>query len=408
MTLAESLLRQLADPSLSHDEQTMLRCQVAGDLEYRGQYDVARDVLGGLWRGVGREPALEGLQELTRAEVLLRVGALSGWLGSIDRLAGAQDAAKDLISESLIIFQRLGEPIRAAVAQSELGYCYWREGAADDARVLYTEALRVLPETEPELRAKVLLRLAEAEYHKGRLEDTLHLLTESADLFAANENPAIRGRFYSQRACVLMLLGQAARSQEYIDQAIMDYTAASVYFEEAGHTSYRARTENNLGFLLYQVARYDEAHVHLRCARQLFTDLKDYGSAAQVDETRARTLLAEGKVEEAAKVIAGTVRVLNEGGEQGVLTEALTTQGLVLARLGAYEQSLDILQRAISMGEQAGALEYAGKAALTLLEEHAGRRPHNELFEVYQRADDLFARAKTRPWSRACGPALVD
>src|SRR4051812_20885085 len=101
MTLTETLLRQLDDPTLSREERVRLQCRVAADLEHRGQYESARDALSELWRGVGVRPLLEGLSELTAAEVLLRVGALSGWFGSTRQLEGVQEAAKDLISESI-------------------------------------------------------------------------------------------------------------------------------------------------------------------------------------------------------------------------------------------------------------------------------------------------------------------
>jgi hypothetical protein len=47
---------------------------------------------------------LEGLTEHTASEILLRAGTLSGWLGSVRQIEGAQDAAKDLISESIARF----------------------------------------------------------------------------------------------------------------------------------------------------------------------------------------------------------------------------------------------------------------------------------------------------------------
>src|SRR5438067_780378 len=159
MTLVETLLRRLDDPTLSRDERAQLRCQIAADLEHRGQYEAARDALAELWRGVGQRPPLEGLSEVTAAEVLLRVGTLSGWLGSARQVEGAQDAAKDLISESIARFQALGETAKAAAAQSELGFCYRRAGAYDEARVLYHEALKGLTDSsDPEPRAKTLLR----------------------------------------------------------------------------------------------------------------------------------------------------------------------------------------------------------------------------------------------------------
>jgi hypothetical protein len=106
MNLADERLKELDNPSLTENERVLLRCHVAADLTHRGQHEAAREALGELWRGIGERPNVEGLEERTAAEVLLRAGVLSGWLGTVK---GAQDAAKDLIGESAALFEKLGE-----------------------------------------------------------------------------------------------------------------------------------------------------------------------------------------------------------------------------------------------------------------------------------------------------------
>ena len=65
MTLAETLLRQIENPTLTYDERTQLRCQVAADFEHRGQYEAALDALIGLWQGIGQRPlALLGIEHV--------------------------------------------------------------------------------------------------------------------------------------------------------------------------------------------------------------------------------------------------------------------------------------------------------------------------------------------------------
>lgn len=51
------------------------------------------------------------------------------------------------------------------------------------------------------------------------------------------------------------------------------------------------------------------------------------------------------------------------------MAEALTTQGIALARLGKTERAQLTIQRAIEVAHQAGSLNQAGIAALTLIEE---------------------------------------
>ncbi len=370
MKLTETLLRQLDDSALEYDEQVRLRCELAADFEHRGQYEAASEALAELWQGVGQRPKLERVSTLTAAEILLRAGSLSGWLGSIRQIEGAQAAAKDLISESIARFQALSENIKAAAAQGELGLCYKRTGAYDNARVVYKEALNHLTDTDEELKTKILLRLVVVELTDGRYNDALRILTKATSFFEASVNHALKGKFHNELCYVLTVLGKIEFRSDYIDRAIIECTAAAYHFEQAGHTHYYARTENNLGFLLYTVGRYVEAHENLNHARRLFAGLKDYNGVVQVDETRARVLLAEGKAREAAKVIGEVVRALSKGDEQGLLAEALTTQGRVLARLRDVVGSQNKLRRAAAVAEQAGAVEDAGRALLCLMEEH--------------------------------------
>jgi tetratricopeptide (TPR) repeat protein len=215
-------------------------------------------------------------------------------------------------------------------------------------------------------------------------------LTDETRFFEESANDFLKGKFHNDLALVLMLLGQAERRPDYTDRAIIEYTAASHHFERAGHTGYRASAENNLGFQLYTVGRYEEAHEHLNAARRLFADAQNKGRVAQVDETRARALLEQGRMHAAESAIREAVRVLSKGGEQGLLAEALITQGRVLSKLGNFIESVNTLRRAADLGEQAGAVEDAGRALLSLMEEHADRITEYELLDAYERAHNLL------------------
>lgn len=395
MTLQENARLQLENPQLSRDERARLRCRVAEELEQRGQYEAALNALADLWQGICMHPAINGLDEWTAAEVLLRAGALSGWLGSASQIEGAQEAARELINESITRFERLKEPVRADAARSELALCYWREGAFGEARVLLEDVVSRLGEESNELRARTTLRRILIEISTGRFQDALYILTDAAPVFEACSDQVLKGRFHEQLAHILNSLGTAEHRPDYIDRAIAEYTAAAYHFEQADHTSSRATVENNLGNLLLMIGHDAEALDHLNHARRLFAGLKDSRLIAQVDETRARLLLAQGQTEEAEKVIGESVRVLERVGEQSLLAASLTTRGAVLARMGRLDQSYAALERAINIARQAGALENAGRAALTLLEEHAARMTDDERRDVYARADEWLAGSQT-------------
>ena len=71
-------------------------------------------------------------------------------------------------------------------------------------------------------------------------------------------------------------------------------------------------------------------------------------------------MLAEGAVAKAEKIAKSAVRMLEKGGEQSLLAEALTTHGIALARLGNEAQARAVFERAIAIAEQAGDVESAG------------------------------------------------
>jgi DNA-binding NtrC family response regulator len=382
---------QLNDPTLSREKRVLIRCQLAKELEEAGDFEGARNAMDEVWQRVGERPNIEGLDQRTAAEVLLRVGVLSGFIGSTKQIEGAQAAAKDLISESVTIFEELQETEKAAEALTDLAYCYWREGGYDEARMTLDNVLSRLADKDGEQKAIALLRLSVVENSATRFHESLCALTQAAPIVESISNHSIKGRFHVQLATALKNIGASENREDYTDRALIEYAAASFHFEQAGHTSYRAAVENNLGGLYLTTGRLTEAHDHLNRARKLFVRLKDRVHTAQVDETRARLFLVQSRHREAEKVSRGAVRTLEQGDEQSLLAEALATHGVALARLGYLEQARLAFHRAIEIAHQAGAYTDAGHAALTMLEELSERLAPDEMRIIYERADHLLA-----------------
>src|SRR5712691_10942396 len=109
MYLATAILHELDNPDLTRTERARLRCRLAKKYEEAGDYDAASEAMAELWQGVGVRPMLEGLDDETKAQVLLRVGMVTGWIGSAQQIEGSQETAKDLISESMRMFEALGQ-----------------------------------------------------------------------------------------------------------------------------------------------------------------------------------------------------------------------------------------------------------------------------------------------------------
>lgn len=388
MNLADDKLSQLEKPGMTPDERAVLRCRVASELIHTGKYEAAREALDGLWQGIGKRPALTGLAARVAAEVLLQCGSLTGWLGSIRQVHSAQEQAQDLLTEALRAFESHGEQAKAAEVKYELGLCYFRLGAYDESRIVLDEAAGGLPDTE--LKAKILIRRASVEIWLSRHHDALRVLAEAQPFFEA-AGDASKGRWHGHTALALQRLAIAEGRADYADRAIIEFTAAAYHFERAGHDRYAARALNNLAMLLYRFGRYAEAHENIAQAAAIFARQRDAGELAQVNETRARVLVAEGRHAEARAVIAGVVEAFEKSSEHALLSDALTIQGIIWARLGSFDKSLAALRRALKVAEEAGATSNAGLAALTLIEEHGRERLTNrEVHDVFLRAERLL------------------
>lgn len=382
-----------AEASLTEGERARLRCRLARRLEGAGAYEDARELLRPFWPRFGERPAVEGLDEETAADLLLRAGVLTKWIGGDARLAHAHEAAKDLVSEGLSLFERLGLVERAAEAQAELAHCYWREGAVDEARVLLKEAL-ARPGVGGEVRALALLRLALVEDSATRYSEGYRILKEGAALFESLDNHTLRGAFHNELATVYHHLGSLEDRDNYLDRALVEYAAASFHLEQAGHVRYRAHVENNLGLFFHILGREREAHEHLDRARSLFESLGDRLYAAQVDETRARVLLAQGRAAEAERLVRVAAEVFERAGEHALLAEALTTRARALARLERFDDARADFGRAAEVADVAGNAEAAGLASLTMVEELAPLLGAEELRAAYLSADERLARTQ--------------
>lgn len=396
MTLRASLLRELENTNLSVDSRAELSCEVARDFENKGQYDDACKALHDYWPRIGEAPKLDGLEPSAAGELLLRAGVLTGRIGSQRQIPDAQETAKDLLTQSHTIFESRQNNKKIAEARTELALCYWRTDDLNEARDCLKQALSLLT-IDSELKAKAILRLSIVEHAAEHDHKAFRILTKHAPLFLRINNHMLRGSYHVNLGNRLENLAELGPRGDYIDRALIEYAAASYHFELAEHRPYLASVETNLGYLYFKIQRFDEAKEHLDRARRIHVTLKDTQTAAQVDETRARIFLQEGRITEAERVARSAVRVQEQGGNITLLTEALITYGRVLARSERYRASLETFRRAIDLSESAGLMNTAGQAALTAFREIGDRlavAEHGQLLYAGPMGQDKLLRER--------------
>lgn len=379
---------------LTPNEEALLRCQRAMELKDRGEYEAAQVVMRPIWAGIGSNPQVEHLHQTVAAEVFLCVGVLTRWVGSRNRFERSQFKARDLISRSISCFESVGDVTKVAAARAELAYCYWREGALDEARIMFTESLQKLT-TQGNTRANALLGLAVVEWSAGRFEESLKILTDNSSLFTRITNHSTRGAYHNQIAMLLRKLTPVESPATNLRKILKEYETADTQFRLARNVVFRADVKNNLGFFLYTLSRYKDAHACLSQARRLKVSVKDKTAIAQIDDTRAQVFIAEKKYKDAEATARGAVKILEKSGHQCLLADALITYGIALARMKQVDRAQFTFQRAIEVAHQVGALNKAGVAALTLLEELEELSPEASA-AAYDRASEWLAKSQSQ------------
>src|SRR6185503_14529653 len=219
-------------------------------------------------------------------------------------------------------------------------------------------------------------------------------LLEQAASIESQTTCSTRGRFNTEMANTLKALGVAERHQRYFTSALSHYEKAALLFEQIGNLRYAAAVENNRGYLLLSLSRFQEAETHLERARSLFSRLRDSVGCAQVDETLAQLYLTSEKYNAAGEAIRLAVDTLEGSGEDALLAEALTTQGLVMCRLGDRQKAKPILERARRVAERCGNHEGAGRALLILIEEMCEQLGEDQRQEIAAQASQLLANSQ--------------
>jgi tetratricopeptide (TPR) repeat protein/ActR/RegA family two-component response regulator len=411
MDLKSRLSEKTKRSGLAIAERAAAACHKAKELEAVGNYEAARDALVEFWPDVANEPTVLGLDDRQKAELLLRAGSVVRGQAGAEQVERRFEIAKNLISQSIALFEEVGDEIGIVEARGELALCYWREGSYDEARIHLQEALLCLPHDNYQLRAVLLVRAGIVEVDSERFHQALELYNQALPLVSATGDHPLKGSFHFGYAVLLRRLAAPENREDYLDRALIEYAAAGFHYEQSGNIRGMARVENNLGYLYFTIKRYKEAHVHLDRARQLFQRLRDVGAVAQVDETRARTLLAQGYVVEAERIVRAAVRVLERGGQQAVLAEALTTHAIALARLGNDLRARSLFERAVSVAETAGDLEGAGRAKLTIIEELGRKIPAPDLVAIYRSAIELLRNSQDPASAKrliSCAERLFD
>lgn len=243
-----------------------------------------------------------------------------------------------------------------------LAVSLWRGGDFAGAREVLEAALAKA--TSVDQRIGLSINLSQVERDAGRLEVALGLLLNIANEVERYFNPVIKGKYF-------ITLGAVWYDLKDIDKAFEAYTASSIWYERAKEFNLKSEVENNIALLMLEARRFEEAHAHLDLAAKKCSDEIAH---AQIDESRARVFLAEGKPRAAFEAVLASILALKDEHEQRLLLESLETLAKITEVLQReHEREQITLALLNSKGKVKGAARILGVSHQTLawkLEHH--------------------------------------
>lgn len=382
--------KRLQESELAAASDVNELCDTAKQLEDSGEYAEAARALGGFWRGIGIRPDVDHLPSGKKAAILSRVGALTGWLGSMQQVPNSQEKAKDLISEAASSFEAISDHQNWAETRSDLAVCYWREGAFDEARAILHNVMGSGFKFSAELQGKLLLRAVNVEISTRNYDYAISYINQATPLIENKGSDVLRGKLYFHRALIMQLKAEDEGRSDLLHSAVKDYRRAAEFYQQAGHLQFFASVETNLGFLLLSLRQFNEAHLHFDTALEILAHQKDKRLAASVYDSKAQTFIAQGNLPDAELAALTSVKMLKEGGENATLAESLTTLAIVLNRGGNIDYAIQTFQEAKETALMVGDKESAGNAVLTYIEELQPHLTPVVFRSLYLEADELL------------------
>lgn len=385
---------QLDTTFVSANESALIKCQTALELKELGDCKAALNAMRPFWPGLFDEPNVSELHPSVAAEVRLCSGILACWTGSQEQITQATVFAAQLINQSIEYFKSAADVKRAAAARIELALCRLSQGNLDEARDLITTALPKLS-AGGTTWAKAIISLTMVESAQGRLQEAVTILADNATFFSRVVSHTYKGSYRLRFGSLLEMVADIEKRNEYLDLAREHYEEADYQFKLANDNRSRVDAKIGLGNVFLRTSKIEEAHQCLDEARRLALLDRNRVKLAQVDEARARVLVAEARLGEAEPIIQSAISVLEKNGQRSLLADALVTHGVIAARLKQTDHAQCIFQRAIELAHQTGAQRRAAIAALTLIEELDGA-PLDTLCAAFDQANQWLSTSQNQ------------
>jgi tetratricopeptide (TPR) repeat protein len=313
-------------------------------LERCGRYEEALAELRHIWEDVNVFPDVNEFSPDAAAEILLRCGALIGFLGHSKLIPNSQEISKNLLTEARCRFFDFGNVEKIAECVNYLALAYWRTGELIEAETFITEALQHKLPNSSQTRLYSFIIRCSVFFQLKRIDENLLLLQEVEADFLRFGSACLKGDFYNYYGLNLRNKGKTA-------QALEKYKLAKYFFHKANHLTYLAIIENNLTYIYKSERKFAEAHRSIDNAVKIFKQLKDRTREGFSLDTKALVFCDENKYAEALKIIEKAIGILGKSENAEYLVETCLSKAKILLYLEDFTAAFLCLSDAVQIAK---------------------------------------------------------
>jgi class 3 adenylate cyclase/tetratricopeptide (TPR) repeat protein len=276
------------------------------------------------------------------------IGAVAESLGDVRyRLGEFEDAGE---AYRLAVRHTAGDRIEGARLLLKQALIPWRLGRYPQALARVTRGLRLIEGLNDQAavreRANLFARKAVIKQQQGRALEAIEWCRRTIE--AADGSGTREALAQAQ-----YVLDWAYASLGRFDEAVYSERALAIYVE-LGNLERQGAILNNLGAIAYYQAKWTEAVGFYERAQQVWERSGDRWSASFAVVNRAEVLLDQGRLSEAEPLIRESLRVARASRFGTQLAETARYTGMLLARLGRFEEARRLLDEAHDEFERVG------------------------------------------------------
>ena len=312
------------------------------ELERQGRYSQALNDYVELVDGKARVPISDDASNEEKAELMLRYGALIGFLGHMSQIASSQEQSKDLLTQALGEYIGLGIEEKVAECENYLALSYWRTGELKEADVWLNSSLRRSIPRNSDARLHSHIVNALVALQARRFATVVRDLASVESDFIENGDPFLLGCFNNNLGLSLKDLGRTG-------EALERFELSRDHHSRSGHRVYSGTAANNIAQLYRLGGDFEKAHAACDDATKVFRSIKDKTREGFSYDTKANIFIAEKRFLSALRAVDKAIDILKRSENAAYQVESLITRSKILLNLDRFADAVVSLFEAVEI-----------------------------------------------------------